>query len=117
MTVFRSFCTMLGLVSHGDLAKALDEGMEQVITTLEGMPDGIGKAKITVEIEFIAELGRMDIKAAPPKIKLPETKRFMKTPFWSIEGALSTQHPRQIDIFDGPRSVRSRDTDDESMAG
>lgn len=112
--LLRSFTTMLGLVSRGELARALDEDMESVITTLEGMPDGIGKAKITIEVEFIAELGRMDIKANF-KTKLPETRKFVKTPFWSIEGALSVQHPQQIDMFSGPRGVRGRENDDEMV--
>ncbi|MDB5522795.1 MAG: uncharacterized protein JWM58_558 [Rhizobium sp.] len=102
--LLRSFCTMLGLLSRGDFAKKLDEEMKVVLDTLDAMPNQSGKAKITVEVEFIAELGRLDIKVVH-KVKLPETSRFMKTPFWMIEGALSSQHPSQTDMFAGPRPV------------
>lgn len=104
--LLRSFCTMLGLVSRGELATALDKEMELVINTLDALPNGVGKAKITIEVEFIAELGRMDVKANF-KTKLPETKVFMKTPFWSIEGSLSVQHPSQVDLFAGPRATQA----------
>lgn len=104
--LLRSFCTMLGLLSRGELAKKLDEEMKTMLEVLDAMPNATGKGKITVEIEFIAELGRIDLKANF-KTKLPETNRFQKTPFWMIEGALSSQHPNQIDMFAGPRPARS----------
>ncbi|VTZ24052.1 hypothetical protein MPC1_16100002 [Methylocella tundrae] len=53
--------------------------------------------------------GRLEIKPSI-KSKLPEEKAFSGTPFWTHEGALSVQHPSQIDMFAGPR-VTERDRD------
>jgi hypothetical protein len=114
--VIRNFCQVLALLSRREFAAKLDEELTLMIDTLESMPNSTGKGKITVELEFIAELGRVDVKASY-KTKLPETARFVKTPFWAIGGALSVEHPNQIDMFGGPRSVRGRDDehdDDES---
>jgi hypothetical protein len=102
--VIRSYTEMLGLLSRGDFSRRLDQELTKLIETLEALPTESGKATITVGVEFKYELGRIDINPTF-KVKLPETDRFMKTPFWTIEGALSVQHPSQLDIFSGPRTV------------
>ena len=111
--MIRNFCEMLGLLSRREFSRRLDEELTLVLDALETMQADAGKAKITVEIVFSYELGRIDI-IPTFKTKLPETAKFMKTPFWTIDGALSVQHPNQIDMF--PARV-TRDDDDESVAG
>lgn len=113
--VIRSYREMLGLLSRGDFSRRLDEELTSVIDALESLPGDSGKAKITVDVEFIFELGRIDIKPTF-KTKLPETAKFMKTPFWAIEGALSVEHPSQIDMFTAARPVRGARDDDEDTA-
>lgn len=114
--VVRSFREMLGLLSRGDFSRKLDEELTTAIEALETMPADSGKAKITVEIEFKYELGRIDISPVV-KTKLPETARFMKTPFWAVEGSLSVQHPSQIDMFNTRIVNQANDADDDSVAG
>ncbi|WP_428413070.1 hypothetical protein [Pararhizobium sp.] len=106
----RSFAQMLGLLSRGEFAVKLDEAMSEAIDALEIMPDDVGKAEINVKVVLRYELGRIDID---PKftVKLPETNRFMKTPFWAHDGALSLEHPNQIDMFAGPRKVDAEDAE------
>lgn len=96
--VMRSFREMLGLLSRGDFTRKLDEEMALAIEALENMPGDKGKATMTVTIDFNYELGRIDIDPKV-KVKLPDTAKFMKTPFWSLDGALSIEHPSQVDMF------------------
>ena len=98
----RSFREMLGLLSRGDLSRRLDEELTNAVEALQAMPADKGKAVITLTVTLNYELGRVDIDPAV-KVKLPETARFMKTPFWTIDGALSLEHPNQIDMFPARR--------------
>ena len=99
----RSFREMLGLLSRGEFSRRLDLELTNVVDALEQMPADKGKAVVTVQITFNYELGRVDIDPTV-KVKLPETAKFMKTPFWTHEGQLSLEHPNQIDMFSA-RSV------------
>ena len=110
--VLRTFREMLGLLSRGDFSRKLDDEMELAIQALENMPGDSGKAEMTIKVVFKYELGRVDIDASY-KTKLPETARFMKTPFWTIDGQLSVEHPNQIDMFPARSSPPSRTDDDE----
>jgi len=102
MRVLRSFREMLGLLSRGDFSRHLDQKMEEALEALEACPADKCKAELTIKITFDYELGRIDVKGEA-KSKLPDTAKFMKTPFWTIDGALSVEHPNQIDMF--PRGV------------
>lgn len=99
--VLRSFREMLGLLSRGEFSRRLDQELTNAVEALESMPADKGKAVITVAITLNYELGRIDIDPGF-KVKLPDTARFMKTPFWAIDGALSVEHPNQIDMFPRP---------------
>jgi hypothetical protein len=110
MRLLRTFREMLGLLSRGDFSRKLDEEMENLVATLEAAPGDSVKAEMTVKIVFKYELGRLDIDPTY-KVKLPDTARFMKTPFWTVDGQLSVEHPSQVDMF-STRSVPSRDADD-----
>jgi hypothetical protein len=107
--LLRSFREMLGLVSRGDFSRHLDGQLNEALAALENCPADKCKAEIAVKITLEYELGRIDIKTES-KMKLPETAKFMKTPFWVIDGQLSTEHPNQIDMF-SPRATR-RDIED-----
>lgn len=110
----RTFREMLGLVSRGDFSRHLDEKMTEALDALEQCPADKCKAELTVKVVFEYELGRIDIKPEV-KIKLPDTAKFVKTPFWVIDGQLSVEHPNQIDMF-ATRSVGARDEDDDEAA-
>lgn len=113
--MLRTFREMIGLVSRGDFSRHLDEKMEEALVALEECPADKCKAEITVKVVLEYELGRIDIKPEV-KVKLPETAKFMKTPFWVIDGQLSVQHPNQIDMFSA-RAVGSQEPDDEAVSG
>lgn len=115
----RSFTEMLGLLSKGRFSERLDEELAEAITSLENLPNEKGSATITMTLKLSFQSGRLDIKpevkAKLPEVKakLPEEKSFADTPFWTLDGALSVQHPSQIDMFAGPRDAgeRVRDRD------
>lgn len=96
--LMRTFRQMLGTLSRGEFDKKLNEQMAEAVQALEMMPGDKGKAEISINVVFNYELGRIDV-ACTSKLKLPDTSRFAKTPFWLHDGELSTQHPNQIDMF------------------
>ena len=101
----RRFTEMLGLLDRGEFEAKCDEHLAHALQTLEALPKGSGKAAITVTINVAYDSGRLDIHPVI-KSKLPEEEGFGRTPFWSHDGALSTQHPSQIDLFATPAGVR-----------
>jgi hypothetical protein len=103
----RSFVDMLGLLNRGRFIEKCDEHLTEAINHLEALPGEKGTAKLTLEVTVVFDTGRVDIKPSI-KSKLPEEKAFSETPFWTIEGGLSVQHPSQIDMFAGPRDATER---------
>lgn len=119
MSVLRSFRQMIGLLSRGDFSRHLDEKLNEAVNALEACPADKCKAEITVKIILDYELGRIDVKGEV-KTKLPDTAKFMKTPFWAIDGQLSIEHPNQIDMFTlrgvPPGSSQPADDDEDDAA-
>ncbi|MGB3644609.1 MAG: hypothetical protein WBA15_09040 [Mesorhizobium sp.] len=113
--VLRTFREMIGLLSRGDFSKHLDRQMIEAVDALEACPADKCKAEITVKITLEYELGRIDVKAES-KSKLPETVKFMKTPFWAIDGMLSVEHPNQIDMFPARAAAQDRDDSEAETA-
>lgn len=111
--MLRTFREMIGLMSRGDFSRHLDEKLGEALTALEACPADKCKAEITVKVTLEYELGRIDLKGEA-KSKLPETAKFMKTPFWVVDGQLSLEHPNQIDMF--PAAARRRDDDERETA-
>ena len=103
----RSFTEALGLLSRGRFVEKCDESLQKALETLGALPDGKGKATITLTIDIAAQEDRLELKPTI-KVKLPEEKGFAGTPFWNYEGALSVQHPSQFDMFNGPRDAEER---------
>ena len=54
------------------------------------------------------------VDVAGVKSKLPEDKAFSETPFWTLDGGLSVQHPSQTDMFAGPRDAAERPRNQET---
>lgn len=100
----RSFTETLGLLSRGTFAEKCDTHLAEALETLEALPSEKGTATITIQVTLNYESGRIDIKPSV-KSKLPEEKAFGGTPFWTVDGALSVQHPSQHDMFAGPRDI------------
>lgn len=91
----RSFTAAIASVERGDIASELDENMSEIIRVLQER--GKGKASLTLTVNFDADGERIDLDC-DVKTRLPKKQR-RKTPFWIADGALSTEHPRQTDMF------------------
>jgi hypothetical protein len=96
---------LLPLLSRGKFVEKCDDHLSKVLETLEALPEGKGKATITITLDVSYAEGCAAIKPTI-KSKLPDEKGFSDTTFWTVDGALSTQHPNQFDMF--PREVRER---------
>lgn len=104
----RSFTELVGVLSRGKFAGKVNEHLTHALSTLDDLPDGQGKATLTVTLEIAYQDGQMSIKPAV-KSKLPEEKGFGATTFWSQDGGFSVTHPSQSDMFAGPREARAAD--------
>lgn len=95
--LIRRFTEIIGLVDR-DFEPKIDTGVRELVEQLVALPTEKGKGSITVTLNFEYEKGMFNV-LPDVKVKLPEGQKFRRTPFWSHEGALSTQHPSQIDMF------------------
>jgi len=94
----RRFLELVGLLDRGNFAAACDEQLAETISTLESTPAQKGKATITITIDVTYEKGLINVRPSL-KAKLPEGEAFGSTVLWAHDGALSTQHPSQTDMF------------------
>lgn len=94
-TRLRTFISALAGIERGNAVSELDDAMIEIIRTFHEV--GNGKASVTLTVNFISdgELIELDFDV---KTRLPKKTR-RRTPFWLAEGALSTEHPRQTDMF------------------
>lgn len=102
--LIRQFTETLGLLDRGSFVKKCNDALAETLSTLESQPSEKGKASITVTLDFAFDKGMLQITPSI-KNKLPEADRSGATIFWAHEGALSTQHPSQIDIEDAIRDA------------
>lgn len=100
--LIRQFAETLGLLDRGSFAKKCNDALTEALNTLESQPSEKGKASITVTLDLAYDKGMLQITPSI-KNKLPEADRSGATIFWAHEGALSTQHPSQIDIEEAIR--------------
>lgn len=98
--VLRSYREVIGLASRGEFSRHLDAQLAVLVQALEDSPADKCKGEITVKLTFDFELGRVDVRPEV-KVKLPDTTKFVKTPFWTVDGQLSVEHPNQQDMFSG----------------
>jgi hypothetical protein len=95
--LIRRFSEIVGLLDR-DFEPKLDTAVRELVESLVDLPTEKGKGSITVTLDFEYEKGMFNL-LPNVKVKLPEGQKFRRTPFWAHEGALSTQHPSQIDMF------------------
>lgn len=94
----RRVTELLGLLDRGNFERACDEALNDALASLEALPKQQGAASMTIELKIAYDSGRVDIQPVL-KSKLPEGQAFGRTPMWVADGALSTQHPSQTDMF------------------
>ena len=109
--LIRDPSVLIGSLEGGQLNQALSTEFAQVFRQLYEMSSEdqkkTHKGSVTLKLELSAENGAVtisaDIKTATPK--QPRPRSF----YWITEnGELSTEHPRQQDMFGGPRVTNAR---------
>ena len=101
----RTFLELLPVLSRGRFIDKCNDHLTHALEHLEALPDEKGgTATITLTLTVAYQDGRIEVKPAI-KSKLPEEKGFAGTPFWSVDGGFSVQHPSQADMFGGPRAA------------
>lgn len=111
MKLIRDADTLIAVLEQGDLKSDLNAEIAKVVAKLHELSDDNPKRKfsgsLTLKMKFAAENGMVtisnDITSTLPKI--PRRSDI----FWTTEdGALSTEHPAQTDMFGGPRVIEGR---------
>jgi len=104
--LIRSFAEAAGLMSRGAFNDKVDADLKRVVKALEELgPEGKGKARITVKLDLSYVAGQFSITPSV-EAKMPADKGFPPTAFWSVDGALTVEHPSQIDMF--PHGAETR---------
>lgn len=111
MKRIRDVQEIIGLLENGDLRAELSEEVAETLGKLGDMSnDQAGrtfKGSTTLKIDFEVKDGMVTIRT-DFNSKVPKRPR-KSSMFWLVEGgALSTEHPRQHDLFSGkPREVET----------
>lgn len=100
--LIRRFTEVLALVENGESENVCNLAVAQIFERLTDAADGT-KASLTLKLDFQLTNGVIEWGCEEPTVKLPKRK-FRKAIGWLHEGAISLQHPKQIDMF-GPRDV------------
>jgi hypothetical protein len=111
MKKIRDAQTIIGMLEGGELAQALSGDITETLTKLKDLSDQMGrkakvKGKVMLTLDFEVEAGAVEVLAGiDTKVpKAPRSRSF----YWVTEdGALSTEHPQQTDMFAGPKEARS----------
>jgi len=93
---------VLALLNRGKFREAVDRHLMEAVETLEALPSEKGTATIDIRLKIDFQGGLCNVTPSV-KSKLPE-EGFSPTPFWSLDGGLSVEHPNQADMF-GPREI------------
>lgn len=108
MKQIRQANEIIGMLERGDLNADLSNEIQRVLKELiDGAPPkGKLKGSVQVKLSFTVDSGSVEIEAAIES-KLPKRARSRDFYFVTPEGGLSTEHPRQQDMFAAPREVRA----------
>lgn len=109
MKAIRQFTELVGIVERGDAAQDMTIEIEKVIQGCRDAADSPKakvKGEVTLKLSFVVEGQYLEIKADISS-KIPKIKRGSTTLFLSKDGAITTEHPSQSDLFEVPRSVKA----------
>lgn len=110
MKLIRDAATIVGLLEDGQLAQDLSADIAKVLAELKAQANDRPKATITgsvsIKLTFEVQGPTLEITAAVDS-KTPKPPRG-RSIFWvTDDGAVSTEHPRQTDMFAGPRGMKA----------
>lgn len=109
MKLIREPQALIGMLEDGEFA---DRFRRELVETLQALNDAAGpkgkaSGNVALKLGLKVEAGMVTINADLSSKRPKEEHR--SSIFWVTEtGELSTQHPRQQDMFEGPRMVREQ---------
>lgn len=110
MKLIRDGQTIVGMLEGGAVAQAFGTEMTETLAALKehcgGRPKVKAKGKVTLTIDLEVE-GASATITADIQSKRPKPVRGASFYWVMDDGALSTEHPQQIAMFDGPRAARA----------
>ncbi|MDI9847333.1 hypothetical protein QM467_04570 [Rhodoblastus sp. 17X3] len=108
MAKIRDASTLLGMIDGGDIAADLTTEITDTLAAIEASRAGRKKTSVsgsvTLKIKFKAENGGVTIDADIDSNR-PKKVRGSTYLFVDSDGSLSTEHPQQTDMFNGPRDL------------
>jgi hypothetical protein len=108
MPIIRTPDVLLGTLERGQLVQDFQTSIDEVLAKLAVLGErGKAKGSVALKIDFTVEDSVTEIKAAIIA-KTPQADRPKTVLFVTPDGRLSTDHPKQIDMFAGPRDVATR---------
>lgn len=100
--------TVIGMLERGQVAADLSTVLTDTLRILKEQSDQRPKAKIkgkvALTLNIVVEEGAVQIEAAIEN-KVPKPVRSTSFYWVTEDGALSTEHPQQADMFSGPRAA------------
>lgn len=110
----RDAAILLGALEGGELNRSMSDELANVLRELNALSTEdvkkTFKGEVDIKISLSAENGAVTI-SSEIKSKTPKRPR-ARTFYWiTEEGALSTEHPNQRDMFSGPRDTSARTAD------
>lgn len=108
MKRIRDAQTIIGALEGGEAAAALGKEITETLAALKdlsgGRPKNKIKGKVILTLDIEVEGSSAEI-TADIQSKRPKPVRGASF-YWVLDdGSLSTEHPQQTSMFDGPRSV------------
>lgn len=116
MKKIRDFGQIIGLLENGQLNPALSGEVGDTLNKLYEMSEGnqgaTFKGSTTLTLKFVVKDGMATIAADFTSVTPKRPRK--NSVFWVVEdGSLSTEHPRQHDMF--PRPVSSEEPSRQSQ--
>ncbi|TWD58141.1 hypothetical protein FB480_101896 [Agrobacterium vitis] len=113
MAIIRDPSVLIGSLEQGQLHKDLAEHIKDTIVKLQDLTGDSAKAKakgsVTLKLDLSVQDGRIEFDATVTT-KTPKPPRRSTVFFLTDEAEISTEHPRQRDMFGGPNAVTNRET-------
>lgn len=110
MKLIRDGQTIVGMLEGGEVASALGREITETLAALKehcgGRPKVKAKGKVTLVFDLEVE-GSSATITADVSSKRPKPVRGASFYWVTDDGALSTEHPQQINMFGGPRDAAS----------
>lgn len=108
MALIRDPGQLIGALEHGQLHTDLAETIHDTISKLQAItgdnPKASAKGYVSLKLDFKVADGRIefdtDLSSKTPKLPRRSTVFFL-----TEDGEISTEHPRQRDMFGGPNAV------------